>query len=71
MVAQTGKNKGALAKAKTFFRGVKAEIKKVNWPNKKELGTYTTVVLVTCALVSFVVWVLDIGIHELLELILG
>ena len=27
-----------------FFRGVKAELKKVDWPTKKELINYTIVV---------------------------
>ncbi|HBL36693.1 MAG TPA: preprotein translocase subunit SecE, partial [Firmicutes bacterium] len=30
-----------------FFRSVTAELKKVAWPNRKEVTTYTVVVLVT------------------------
>ena len=28
-----------------FFKQVLAEMKKVTWPNKKEIGNYTTVVI--------------------------
>ena len=34
---------------KEYFKGVKLEMKKVVWPTKKELGSFTAVVLVTCA----------------------
>lgn len=71
MVAQTGENKGAVGKARSYFRGVKAELKKVNWPNKKELTNYTIVVLVSCALMALVVGLLDAGIHKALEPLLG
>ena len=33
-----------------FFRGVKAELKKVVWPTRKELINYTIVVLVIAVL---------------------
>ena len=31
-----------------YFRGIKTEMKKVVWPTKKELGSFTAVVLITC-----------------------
>jgi preprotein translocase subunit SecE len=37
-----------------FFRNVAAELKKVNWPNRKELITYTIVVIVTVLVVSLI-----------------
>ncbi|MGF7058341.1 preprotein translocase subunit SecE [Brassicibacter mesophilus] len=71
MAAQTSAEKGSAAKRLgSYFKGVKAELKKVNWPNKKELVNYTVVVLVTCAVVSLVVWLLDSGLHRLLSFIL-
>lgn len=45
-----------------FFRNVTAELKKVNWPNRKELTTYTIVVIATVFLVSLIIWVWDIGL---------
>ena len=65
MTAQTESNKGKLS---TYFRGVKSEIKKVAWPNKKELINYTGIVIGISAIVSIVVYLLDLGIHGVLSL---
>ncbi|WP_069651087.1 preprotein translocase subunit SecE [Caloranaerobacter ferrireducens] len=70
MAAQTSADKGA-KKIGGFFKGVKAELKKVSWPNKKQLVNYTTVVLVSCALMALLVWLLDTTAHQLLKFILG
>ncbi|MNG07545.1 preprotein translocase subunit SecE [compost metagenome] len=53
----------------SFFADSWAELKKVKWPSRKELTSYTIVVLVTIILVTVYFWVLDIGISELVELI--
>lgn len=45
--------------AKSYFRGVQNELKKVHWPTRKEVVTYTAVVLVSVAAVAAVIWVLD------------
>lgn len=52
-----------------FFADSWAELKKVRWPNRKELTTYSLVVLVTIVLVTIYFWLLDIGISGLIELI--
>ncbi|GGG06922.1 preprotein translocase subunit SecE [Paenibacillus abyssi] len=52
-----------------FFADSWAELKKVRWPNRKELTSYTIVVLVTIVFVTLYFWLLDIGISELVELI--
>ena len=67
MSAQTGTSKGKIS---TYFKGVKAEMKKVTWPSKKELINYTGVVIIISVIVGLVVWVLDLGIHRILSLIL-
>ena len=46
-----------------------AELKKVRWPNRKELTSYSVVVLVTIVFVTIYFWLLDIGISSLIELI--
>lgn len=65
MSAQT-KNR----KMGTYFKGVKAETKKVIWPTRKETVNYTSVVILMCLIFGAVVWVLDLGIHHLLSLII-
>lgn len=67
MSAQTGAKKGRVS---TYFKGVKAEMKKVIWPTRKELVNYTGVVVLISAVVGLIVWVLDLGIHRVLSLII-
>ncbi|MBR6700177.1 MAG: preprotein translocase subunit SecE [Firmicutes bacterium] len=50
------KKKGGL---KEYLKGVKTEMKKVVWPTKKELGSYTCMVLIACALFAVGFWILD------------
>ncbi|KNF08005.1 putative preprotein translocase, SecE subunit [Gottschalkia purinilytica] len=69
MSAQTNTEKG-MNKRAGFFKGVKAELKKVTWPTKKELINDTIIVLVMCTIVSLIVWLIDTGLHRLLSLIL-
>ncbi|TCL54298.1 preprotein translocase subunit SecE [Hydrogenispora ethanolica] len=42
-----------------FFRNVSAELKKVNWPSRKELTTYTIVVIATVLVVSVIITTWD------------
>ncbi|GIP19506.1 hypothetical protein J40TS1_51480 [Paenibacillus montaniterrae] len=53
----------------SFFADSWAELKKVRWPSRKELTSYTLVVLVTVIAVTIYFWLLDIGISALVDLI--
>ncbi|WDV45437.1 preprotein translocase subunit SecE [Clostridiaceae bacterium M8S5] len=64
MVAQNKNGK------KSFFKGIKAEMKKISWPTKKELINHTTVVLVACAIMSGIFFVFDKGCESLIQLII-
>ena len=55
----------------TFFRDVWSELKKVRWPNRKELTSYTIVVLATVTLIAVFFAVIDLGISQIMELILS
>jgi preprotein translocase subunit SecE len=55
----------------TFFRDVWTELKKVRWPNRKELTGYTIVVLTTVTLITVFFTVIDLGISQIIEMILG
>jgi preprotein translocase subunit SecE len=44
-----------------FIREIVAELRKVNWPSRKELLTYTLVVLVFVTVISSLVFGLDYG----------
>lgn len=56
---------------KSQIKGVKAELKKVIWPTKKELTNYTAMVLLMCTIVSLIVWLIDSGLNILLSKIIG
>ncbi|MCR8636321.1 MULTISPECIES: preprotein translocase subunit SecE [Paenibacillus] len=53
----------------SFFTDSWSELKKVKWPSRKELISYTLVVLFTVVFVTIYFYVLDLGISELLRLI--
>lgn len=42
-----------------FLREVRSELKKVNWPDRKELVNYTIVVLATTTVLTLLVWGMD------------
>ncbi len=70
MVAIPGKAKPTLwVRAGKFLREVRAELRKVVWPNRKELVTYTIVVLVTVIIVAVFIGVVDLVVSELLALL--
>lgn len=68
MGSQSKKEKLSL---KEYFKGVKLEMKKVVWPTKKELGSYTTYVLVTCAFFTLLFYAADTGILFGMKKLLG
>ncbi|WIV13138.1 preprotein translocase subunit SecE [Proteiniborus sp. MB09-C3] len=70
MAAQTGAEKGT-KRLSNYFKGVRAELKKVSWPSRKELINYTIVVLVICTIISLAVWLIDSGLHQILKFIIG
>ncbi|MFZ3172931.1 MAG: preprotein translocase subunit SecE [Carboxydocellales bacterium] len=55
---------------KKFFSGTKSELRKVHWPDRQQVITYTSVVLVTVALMAVLIWVADLGLSALLQILL-
>ena len=58
-------------RATKFFRGVWSELKKVHWPNRKEIITYTSVVLVAVIVVALMIWLVDSVFSFLLSRLLS
>lgn len=52
----------------SFFSDSWSELKKVKWPSRKELISYTLVVLVTCTFMTIYFWLIDLGLSEILRL---
>lgn len=56
---------GPVARLTRFFREVIAELAKVIWPTRKELVTYTIVVIIFVSIMTAIVTGLDIGFGKL------
>jgi preprotein translocase subunit SecE len=44
-----------------FFREIRSELRKVVWPNRKELVNYTLIVLIFSFVIALFIGVLDLG----------
>lgn len=51
-----------------YFRGVRSEFKKVVWPTKQQVLTYSLVVIVVSILVALAIYGLDYVIQAILNL---
>jgi preprotein translocase subunit SecE len=58
-------NLSLFARAKKYFREVRQELRKVAWPSREELMTYTVVVFGMTTVVTLYVLALDWGFSKL------
>ena len=47
------------SKISGFFKGIFSELKKVSWPNGKQVVNNTVSVLVFCLIIGAVIWISD------------
>ena len=59
--------KGASKRFVTFIRETRSELRKVQWPNRKETITYTTIVVIASLGLSFFIWIIDQGLGLVLR----
>ncbi|MCL4516689.1 MAG: preprotein translocase subunit SecE [Firmicutes bacterium] len=52
-----------------YLREVRAELRKVNWPNRKELVTYTVVVVVSVLVIAAFIGLVDLLFSQILAII--
>ena len=55
----------------TFLKQVVAELRKVIWPNRKQMVNYTAVVLVFLAFMVALIGLVDLGLAKLVLLVFG
>ncbi len=67
MVAFLGKMKQSFNSTLSFFVESWAELRKVRWPNRKELMSYTIVVLITVTFVSVYFALADLGLSAIIR----
>jgi preprotein translocase subunit SecE len=70
--AKKGESRGnPITFALTYIKQVVAELRKVIWPNRKQMVTYTTVVLVFLAFMVALIGGVDLGLAKLVTLVFG
>lgn len=63
--------KGPFGRLALFYRQIVAELRKVVWPTRNDLSTYTTVVIVFVVAVIAFVSVVDWGFSKLIAYVFG
>ncbi|MFB7517817.1 preprotein translocase subunit SecE [Streptomyces sp. NPDC056144] len=63
--------KGPLARLALFYRQIIAELRKVVWPTRSQLTSYTTVVIVFVVIMIGLVTVIDYGFQEAVKYVFG
>jgi len=70
-IISTEEAKGVFGRIGLFYRQVISELSKVVWPTRKQLTTYTAVVLVFVTFVIAVVSLLDLVLTKIVFWIFG
>ena len=70
-VETTEEKLGLFARAGLFYRQILSELKKVVWPTRKQLSTYTAVVLVFVMFIIAVVSLLDLVLTKIVFWVFG
>jgi len=59
-----------VTRTRDFTAEVVDEMKKVTWPDWAQLKNSTLVILVFVIVVAFIIWVMDIGVRTVLNIIM-
>ncbi len=65
------KKLGLFARIGLFYRQIVSELRKVVWPTRKQLSTYTAVVLVFVTFIIAVVSLLDVVLTKIVFWVFG
>ncbi len=68
---QVAEKLGLFARVGLFYRQIVSELTKVVWPTRKQLSTYTAVVMVFVTFVIAVVSIFDLVITKLVFCVFG
>lgn len=52
-----------------FFRELKAELKRITWPSKKDIKKSTATVITFCVIFMILIGIMDLGFGRLFKLI--
>ncbi len=68
---KTGPSRNPLVQLWVFLKQVVAELRKVIWPNRKQMVSYTSVVLVFLVFMVALISGADLGLARLVSLVFG
>lgn len=54
----------------TYVRESREELRKVTWPSRDEVTSYTIVVVVACIVISIFLWLVDTGLMALITTVI-
>jgi len=57
-------------KIQRFFHDTKIELKKVNWPSRRELTVFSGIVIIVIVVFGIFFWILDTGFTAALKLLI-
>jgi len=60
-----------MQKIKDFLKGVRSELRRVSWPDRKLVTKATISVIIFSLVVGVYLWVLDLAFTKILSLILA
>ena len=59
------------APKKSWFKGLKAEFKKITWPDKKSLARESAAVVASAVALGIIIKIIDVVINYGLEFLMG
>ena len=62
---------GWFGRARRFLVDVRSELSRVTWPTRREVWATTLVVILTSTVFGIYLYVVDIGLSELVQLLIG
>jgi preprotein translocase subunit SecE len=68
---KSGPSRNPITFVITYLKQVIAELRKVIWPNRKQMVSYTTVVLIFLAFMVALIGGVDLGLAKLVTLVFG
>lgn len=69
VLASKGEKKVLVKRVVQFFKDYKSETKKIVWPGLRDVVKNTVIVLIMCAIIGALIWLVDWGLGSLLKLV--
>ncbi len=54
-----------------FVKEAKEELRKVTWPDRDEVTSFTIVVVITVIIISIFLWFVDTALMKLIQIVVG